>query len=37
MAPLVTLLPGGLLAIATMEIAAGQMVSGASRLVTGFV
>ena len=36
-APLVTFLPGGLLAIATMEIAAGQMVSGASRLVTGFV
>jgi uncharacterized membrane protein YjjP (DUF1212 family) len=36
-APLVTFLPGGLLAIATMEIAAGQMVSGASRLVNGFV
>jgi uncharacterized membrane protein YjjP (DUF1212 family)/uncharacterized membrane protein YjjB (DUF3815 family) len=36
-APLVTFLPGGLLAIATMEIAAGQMVSGASRLVTGLV
>jgi uncharacterized membrane protein YjjP (DUF1212 family)/uncharacterized membrane protein YjjB (DUF3815 family) len=36
-APLVTFLPGGLLAIATMEIATGQMVSGASRLVTGFV
>jgi len=27
----------GMLAIATMEIAAGQMVSGASRLVNGFV
>ena len=36
-APLVTFLPGGLLAVATMEIAAGQMVAGASRLVTGFV
>ena len=36
-APLVTFLPGGLLAIATMEIAAGQLVSGASRLVAGFV
>ncbi len=36
-APLVTFLPGGMLAIATMEIAAGQMVSGASRLVNGFV
>lgn len=36
-APLVTFLPGGMLAIATMEIAAGQMVSGASRLVNGVV
>ena len=36
-APLVTFLPGGLLAIATMEIAARQMVAGASRLVTGLV
>jgi uncharacterized membrane protein YjjP (DUF1212 family)/uncharacterized membrane protein YjjB (DUF3815 family) len=36
-APLVTFLPGGMLAIGTMEIAAGQMVSGASRLVNGFV
>jgi uncharacterized membrane protein YjjP (DUF1212 family) len=36
-APLVTFLPGGVLAIATMELAAGQMVSGASRLVSGFV
>jgi uncharacterized membrane protein YjjB (DUF3815 family) len=36
-APLVTFLPGGMLAIATMEIAAGQMVSGASRLINGLV
>jgi uncharacterized membrane protein YjjB (DUF3815 family) len=36
-APLVTFLPGGLLAIATMELAAGEMVSGSSRLVTGVV
>jgi len=36
-APLVTFLPGGMLAIATMEIAAGQMVSGTSRLINGFV
>jgi uncharacterized membrane protein YjjP (DUF1212 family)/uncharacterized membrane protein YjjB (DUF3815 family) len=36
-APLVTFLPGGMLSIATMEIAAGQMVSGASRLINGFV
>jgi uncharacterized membrane protein YjjP (DUF1212 family)/uncharacterized membrane protein YjjB (DUF3815 family) len=36
-APLVTFLPGGMLAIATMEIAAGQMVAGASRLVNGLV
>jgi uncharacterized membrane protein YjjP (DUF1212 family) len=36
-APLVTFLPGGMLAIATMELAAGQMVSGASRLVSGLV
>jgi uncharacterized membrane protein YjjP (DUF1212 family)/uncharacterized membrane protein YjjB (DUF3815 family) len=35
--PLVTFLPGAMLAIATMEIAAGQLVSGASRLVSGFV
>jgi X-X-X-Leu-X-X-Gly heptad repeat protein len=33
----VTFLPGGLLAVATMELAAGQMVSGASRLVSGVV
>jgi uncharacterized membrane protein YjjP (DUF1212 family)/uncharacterized membrane protein YjjB (DUF3815 family) len=36
-APLATFLPGAMLGIATMEIAAGQMVSGASRLVNGFV
>jgi uncharacterized membrane protein YjjP (DUF1212 family) len=36
-APLVTFLPGSMLAIATMEIAAGQMVSGASRLINGIV
>jgi uncharacterized membrane protein YjjP (DUF1212 family) len=36
-APLVTFLPGATLAIATMELAAGQMVSGASRLVSGVV
>ena len=35
--PLVTFLPGAMLAIATMEIAAGQMVAGASRLVNGLV
>jgi len=35
--PLVTFLPGGALTIATVELAAGQMVSGASRLVSGFV
>jgi len=36
-APLVTFLPGGMLAIATMELAAGQMVAGSSRLVSGLV
>ncbi|MFS0894948.1 threonine/serine ThrE exporter family protein [Microbacterium sp. 179-I 3D3 NHS] len=36
-APLVTFLPGGLLTTATVELAAGQMISGASRLVYGFV
>lgn len=35
--PLVTFLPGGALTIATVELAAGQMVSGASRLVDGLV
>ncbi|WP_350348630.1 threonine/serine exporter family protein [Agromyces sp. G08B096] len=36
-APLVTFLPGGVLTTATMELAAGQMIAGASRLVTGLV
>lgn len=36
-APLVTFLPGAALAVAVMELAAGQMVSGASRLVSGLV
>jgi uncharacterized membrane protein YjjB (DUF3815 family) len=36
-APLVTFLPGGALTTATVELAAGQMVSGAARLVYGFV
>lgn len=36
-APLVTFLPGGLLTTGTVELAAGQMVAGASRLVSGFV
>ena len=35
--PLATFLPGGVLTIATVELAAGQMISGASRLVTGIV
>jgi len=35
--PLATFLPGGVLTIATVELAAGQMVTGASRLVTGAV
>jgi uncharacterized membrane protein YjjP (DUF1212 family) len=35
--PLVTFLPGGALTIATVELAAGQMVSGASRLVNGLI
>lgn len=35
--PLATFLPGGMLTIATVELAAGQMVSGASRLVNGLV
>lgn len=35
--PLATFLPGGMLTIATVELAAGQMVSGASRLVNGVV
>lgn len=36
-APLVTFLPGGVLTTATVELAAGQMISGAARLVYGFV
>jgi uncharacterized membrane protein YjjP (DUF1212 family) len=36
-APLATFLPGGALTTATVEIAAGQMLAGASRLVYGFV
>jgi uncharacterized membrane protein YjjP (DUF1212 family) len=35
--PLATFLPGGVLTIAVVELAAGQMISGASRLVTGMV
>ena len=35
--PLATFLPGGVLTIATVELAAGQMIAGASRLVTGMV
>ena len=35
--PLATFLPGGILTIATVELAAGEVISGASRLVTGFV
>jgi uncharacterized membrane protein YjjP (DUF1212 family) len=35
--PLATFLPGGLLTIATVELAAGEVISGASRLVNGFV
>ncbi len=36
-APLATFLPGGALTTATVELASGQMLSGASRLVTGLV
>ena len=36
-APLVTFLPGGVLATATVELASGEMVAGASRLVFGTV
>ena len=35
--PLATFLPGSVLTIATVELAAGQMIAGASRLVTGMV
>lgn len=34
-APLVAFLPGGVLATATIELASGDMVAGASRLVSG--
>lgn len=34
-APLVTFLPGGALAMAVVELAAGEMVTGASRLISG--
>jgi uncharacterized membrane protein YjjP (DUF1212 family) len=34
-APLVTFLPGGILATATLEVASGEMIAGASRLVYG--
>ena len=36
-APLATFLPGGVLTTGTMELAAGQMVAGASRLTFGLV
>ena len=36
-APLVTLLPGGALTTATIELASRQMIAGSARLVTGFV
>jgi uncharacterized membrane protein YjjP (DUF1212 family) len=35
--PLVTFLPGAMLALGMAELAYGDMVSGASRLITGFV
>jgi uncharacterized membrane protein YjjP (DUF1212 family) len=35
--PLVTFLPGGVLTMAMVELVYGDMVSGASRLITGFV
>ena len=35
--PLVTFLPGGMLALGMVELAYGDMVSGASRLIAGFV
>lgn len=36
-APLVTFLPGAMLTLAMVELAYGDMMSGSSRLVTGFV
>jgi len=35
--PLVTFLPGSMLTLAMVELAYGDMVSGSSRLITGFV
>jgi uncharacterized membrane protein YjjP (DUF1212 family) len=35
--PLVMFLPGGMLTIATVELSAGEMIAGASRLVAGLV
>ncbi len=35
--PLITFLPGGMLALGMVELAYGDMVSGASRLIAGFV
>ena len=35
--PLVTFLPGGMLTLGMVELAYGDMVSGSSRLMTGFV
>ncbi len=35
--PLVTFLPGGMLTLGMQELAYGDMVSGSSRLITGFV
>ena len=34
-APLITLLPGALLTTAVIELASGQMISGAGRLAAG--
>ena len=36
-APLITFLPGGMLTTGTVELASGEMVAGASRLVSGVV
>lgn len=35
--PLVTFLPGGMLTMAMVELAYGDMISGTTRLVTGFI
>jgi uncharacterized membrane protein YjjP (DUF1212 family) len=35
--PLVTFLPGGMLTLGMVELAYGDMVSGSSRLITGFI